>query len=495
MIAFYPHVRIEKYVVMPNHIHLLIAIQQGPSGASRTPPPTSARASQVIPMFISTLKRLTNKTAGHALWQRGYYDHIIRSPDDYNTIWHYIDTNPAKWAQDTRYVTDFPDPVRRPDRCTNKEVTQMSRYFTKTLAALEPYTPGEQLKLPDLVKLNANENPYPPAPGVAAAVAAAVILCVACASGALQATVAAFSALFGISSPAQTQVIQDRAQVIQTSDTDNGVTVSMESVMGDAHNAQILFSIRRTDGQPLLPQRPDLSWLINQDHALLFEEDSTLNMFTPAEDDQPDRYLLSSALHFVPFEATDSVLYFLFSVSSPNYPLPSGGMSLTLRNLCSYGPVSGKDEKGSIPLVEGTWDLSFHLEYDTSTLSLPTGQTFHHGPLTGTVEEIRLSPISIYLSFRYTFEEETLAAGYDPGATELSKEAWLEEQKREWFSNLPLYVTFPDGTTQDIQQDTVDLGGFSQGSVYTLSGARQTVLPLDSIASFHLGDLTIPLPD
>lgn len=48
--------------------------------------------------------------------------------------------------------------------CTNKEVTQMSRYFTKTLAALEPYTPGEQLKLPDLVKLNANENPYPACP-------------------------------------------------------------------------------------------------------------------------------------------------------------------------------------------------------------------------------------------------------------------------------------------------------------------------------------------
>ena len=45
----------------------------------------------------------------------------------------------------------------------------MSRYFTKTLASLEPYTPGEQLKIADIVKLNANENPYPPAPGVAAA--------------------------------------------------------------------------------------------------------------------------------------------------------------------------------------------------------------------------------------------------------------------------------------------------------------------------------------
>lgn len=50
----------------------------------------------------------------------------------------------------------------------------MSRFFTPTLAALEPYTPGEQMQRPDLVKLNANENPYPPAPGVAAAVAAAV---------------------------------------------------------------------------------------------------------------------------------------------------------------------------------------------------------------------------------------------------------------------------------------------------------------------------------
>ena len=47
----------------------------------------------------------------------------------------------------------------------------MSRYFTKTLSALEPYVPGEQLKLQNLVKLNANENPYPPSPAVAQAVA------------------------------------------------------------------------------------------------------------------------------------------------------------------------------------------------------------------------------------------------------------------------------------------------------------------------------------
>jgi len=50
----------------------------------------------------------------------------------------------------------------------------MSRYFTRTLADLEPYTPGEQPRVRGLIKLNTNENPYPPAPGVAAAVAGRV---------------------------------------------------------------------------------------------------------------------------------------------------------------------------------------------------------------------------------------------------------------------------------------------------------------------------------
>ena len=165
--AAHAQVNVDKYAIMPNHVHLLLRICTPKDGGVGSPRPTVAEV-------IRGWKSLITRTVGHSIWQTSFYDHIIRSPDDYNTVWHYIDTNPAKWAQDTLYVTDFPDPVRRPGCCTNKEVTKMSHYFTKTLAALEPYTPGEQLKLPDLVKLNANENPYPPAPGVAAAVAGAV---------------------------------------------------------------------------------------------------------------------------------------------------------------------------------------------------------------------------------------------------------------------------------------------------------------------------------
>jgi putative transposase len=93
----YAQTQTKRYVIMPNHVHLLIMV----SGASGTPPPT--RENQLIPLYISTLKRMTNKAAGRQLWQRGYYDHIIRGSADYETKWRYIDENPAKWAEDEYY--------------------------------------------------------------------------------------------------------------------------------------------------------------------------------------------------------------------------------------------------------------------------------------------------------------------------------------------------------------------------------------------------------
>ena len=101
MSDFYENIKIDKYVVMPNHIHLLIRIVEtdksiGPSG---TPVPTNS----LIAQFVSTFKRFCNKKYGKNIWQRSYHDHIIRGEKDYQKIWEYIDTNPLKWESDCFY--------------------------------------------------------------------------------------------------------------------------------------------------------------------------------------------------------------------------------------------------------------------------------------------------------------------------------------------------------------------------------------------------------
>lgn len=95
--TFYYHISVDKYVIMPDHIHLLITLSHQ-KGQSRTPVPTEAvgRNSE-ISKFVSTLKRFCNKEYGRNIWQSRYYDHVVRNQQDYNEIWEYIDNNPRKW--------------------------------------------------------------------------------------------------------------------------------------------------------------------------------------------------------------------------------------------------------------------------------------------------------------------------------------------------------------------------------------------------------------
>lgn len=93
----YPNVTVDKYVIMPNHVHMILTIQEL-YGA-----PGSSRPTQLIPRIISVLKRFTNRDMGENLWQSTYHDHIIRSEEDYLKIWNYIDTNAVKWSEDCYY--------------------------------------------------------------------------------------------------------------------------------------------------------------------------------------------------------------------------------------------------------------------------------------------------------------------------------------------------------------------------------------------------------
>lgn len=84
---------IKKYVIMPNHIHFIVEINGEGSMSTSTP-------TQGLPSLVRYLKRTVSIQCGETVWQRNYYEHIIRNKEDYLSIWTYIDTNPARWQED-----------------------------------------------------------------------------------------------------------------------------------------------------------------------------------------------------------------------------------------------------------------------------------------------------------------------------------------------------------------------------------------------------------
>ena len=95
----YDSIKVDKYVIMPNHIHMIIKF--GCDGEERSRPfPT---LSNVIGLFKSGVSR----EIGKSIWQKSFHDHIIRGINDYLEIQKYIENNPMKWNLDRYYIPEY----------------------------------------------------------------------------------------------------------------------------------------------------------------------------------------------------------------------------------------------------------------------------------------------------------------------------------------------------------------------------------------------------
>ena len=88
--SVYESVRVDKYIVMPDHIHMLVSIVPDEFGRPQVAP--------TISRVVQQFKGAITKKVGFSLRQKGYYDHIIRGQQDYDEIWQYIDENPLRWV-------------------------------------------------------------------------------------------------------------------------------------------------------------------------------------------------------------------------------------------------------------------------------------------------------------------------------------------------------------------------------------------------------------
>jgi putative transposase len=101
------NVALDEFVVMPNHFHALLAIESSRRGVLNTPSGKFHSPSQTIGAIVRGFKAATTKKinecrgrVGEVLWQRNFYEHVVRDEAELSRIREYIVNNPAQWALD-----------------------------------------------------------------------------------------------------------------------------------------------------------------------------------------------------------------------------------------------------------------------------------------------------------------------------------------------------------------------------------------------------------
>ena len=94
----FENVYLSSYVIMPNHLHIMVVILSKRSGCTECPP--------TISTMVRFFKGSITKQIGANIWQQSFYDHVIRDKNDYEEISKYIYENPLKWEFDELYCEE-----------------------------------------------------------------------------------------------------------------------------------------------------------------------------------------------------------------------------------------------------------------------------------------------------------------------------------------------------------------------------------------------------
>ncbi|GAB4524986.1 MAG: hypothetical protein OHK0046_40260 [Anaerolineae bacterium] len=103
----FPHVNLDAFIIMPNHLHGIVLIEDSaqPSVEAFARPAAGSLAT-IMRSFKSAATTKINRirqTPGQGVWQRNYYEHVIRNQTDLDRIRTYIMAKLARWEEDGEY--------------------------------------------------------------------------------------------------------------------------------------------------------------------------------------------------------------------------------------------------------------------------------------------------------------------------------------------------------------------------------------------------------
>ena len=94
----YPAVSLHSYVIMPNHLHIIVVISANEYGRPQVAP--------TVERMVKQFKGAATKKIGASIWQKSYIEHVIRDKKDYKTRSNYIFENPLRWYYDELYAEE-----------------------------------------------------------------------------------------------------------------------------------------------------------------------------------------------------------------------------------------------------------------------------------------------------------------------------------------------------------------------------------------------------
>ncbi len=299
-----------------------------------------------------------------------------------------------------------------------------------------------------------------------AAAVAAVLAVGAGATGVLKTAVEALSPIFG-GSVAQTEVIDKIGRPIGASDTDNGITITADAIIGDAYNAAIVYTIRRDDGTPLLPEGA------NEKGLLMGGFGGTWLKVTGGS---------HGSAWFVDEVPGDDTIQLVQTISA-DVPISKRTATAEFENLRGWDDAAGE----AVTLIEGHWKFRFDVDYEDSSVTLGSGETFTQDGMTFTVNSVSISPIAVRVS--YTVDSEVqwsdAPSGREPEEDRI--------QSQRYFENVEILLTKKDGAVIDLSNSGGSIKPDHGVTVCDKGEVFDEIIPLEELESISVGGIVYPL--
>lgn len=303
------------------------------------------------------------------------------------------------------------------------------------------------------------------------AAAMAVVLAVgSSAAGILPEPVDLFAPLFG-GSVAQTEVIDKIGRPIGASDSDGGITISADAIMGDAYNAVIVYTVSRDDGERFFPEGKTLenvglmiggfggsTWSRSGGHGMAW---------------------------FVDQDPDDDRVQYVEAMSLTDEPLTHINATAEFDDLTCFDPDAGQETV----LYGGHWKFRYQVDYEDCGVRMGGGETFSQDGMNFTVDEISVSPIAVRVA--YTVDEAVQWSNSESGRQDPDD----AHQTDRFLCNVEILLTKTDGTVIDLSNSGGSISPKDGASACTKGQVLEEIVPLEEMKSISVGGVVYDIPN